>query len=68
MAMGVGLKAPEVMDMRRVSRTTGRLVPIFEDREYDEHGPPIRKLPPRGNRDEDPDGPASPFWSGGWGY
>jgi hypothetical protein len=68
MAMGVGLKAPEVMYMRRVSRTTGRLVPIFEDREYDEHGPPIRKLPPRGNRDEDPDGPASPFWSGGWGY
>ena len=60
--------APEVLDMRRMSRTTGRLVPVFESREYDESGPPIRKLPPRGNRDEDADGPASPFWSGGWGY
>lgn len=66
--MGVGLFAPEVMNLRRVSRTTGRLVPVFEEREYDESGPPIRKLPPRGNRDEDPDGPLSPFWAGGWGY
>lgn len=66
--MGVGLFAPEVFNMRRVSRTTGRLVPVFEEREYDESGPPIRKLPPRGNRDEDPDGPLSPFWAGGWGY
>jgi hypothetical protein len=66
--MGVGLMAPEVLNMRRVSRTTGRLVPVFQEREYDEHGPPIRKLPPRGDRDEDPDGPAHPFWSGGWGY
>jgi hypothetical protein len=66
--MGVGLHAPEVMTMRRVSRSTGRYVPIFFDREYDEHGPPIRKLPPRSDRDVDEDGPASPFWSGGWGY
>lgn len=66
--MGVGLFAPEVLDMRRVSRTTGRLVPVFQSREYDEHGPPIRKLPPRSDRDNDPDGPASPFWSGGWGF
>lgn len=68
LAMGVGLKAPEVMDVRRVSRTTGRLIPVFHEREYDENGPPIRKLPPRNNRDEDPDGPENPFWSGGWGY
>lgn len=66
--MGVGLHAPEVMNLRRVSRTTGRLVPVFHEREYDEHGPPIRKLPPRNDRDEDPDGPSNPFWSGGWGY
>lgn len=66
--MGVGLYAPEVLNLRRVSRTTGRLVPIFAPREYDEHGPPIRKLPPRGDRDEDPDGPSNPYWSGGWGY
>lgn len=66
--MGVGLFAPEVLDQRRVSKTTGRLVPVFQSREYDEHGPPIRKLPPRNDRDVDPDGPAHPFWSGGWGY
>jgi hypothetical protein len=66
--MGVGLFAPEVLNLRRTSRTTGRLVPIFHEREYDEHGPPIRKLPPRNDRDEDVDGPANPFWSGGWGY
>jgi hypothetical protein len=66
--MGVGLHAPEVMNVRRVSRTTGRLVPVFQEREYDEHGPPIRKVPPRGDRDEDPDGPANPFWAGGWGF
>ncbi len=68
LAMGVGLHAPEVMNLRRVSRSTGRLVPVFQEREYDEHGPPIRKLPARGNRDEDPDGPASPYWSGTGGF
>lgn len=68
LAMGVGLFAPEVMDLRRVSRTTGRLVPIFEPREYDEHGPPVRKLPPRTRRNTDPDGPENPYWSGGWGF
>lgn len=66
--MGVGLNAPEVLNLRRVSKQTGRLIPIFQEREYDEVGPPIRKVPPRGDRDEDPDGPASPFWSGGWGF
>lgn len=66
--LGVGLYAPEVMDMRRVSRTTGRLVPIFRPREYDETGEPQRKLPDRSTRDLDRDGPRNPFWSGGWGY
>lgn len=66
--MGVGLFAPEVLTMRRVSRTTGRLVPIFQAKEYDETGPPIRKTPPAHTRDSDPDGPHSPWFSGGWGY
>lgn len=68
MAMGVGLHAPEVLNLRRVSKTTGRLVPVFQEREYDEHGPPVRKLPPRSDRDNDEDGPSSPYWSGGWGF
>ena len=66
--MGVGLHAPEVMNVRRVSRTTGRLVPVFQEREYDEHAPPVRKVTPRTNRDNDPDGPESPYWAGGWGF
>ena len=31
--------------MRRVSQTTGRLVPLFKNREYDDHRWPSRKLP-----------------------
>lgn len=66
--MGVGLFAPEVMNLRRVSRTTGRLVPIFQPREYDEHGEPHRVLPRRSDKDVERDGPANPYWSGGWGF
>lgn len=66
--MGVGLFIPESLDMRRISRTTGRLIPLFEPREYDDNGSPVRKVPPKGNRDSDPDGPPSPYWSGGWGF
>ncbi len=66
--MGVGLFAPEVLTLRRTSRTTGRLVPVFQEREYDEHGPAIRKLPPRSDRDNDQDGPSNSYYSGGWGF
>lgn len=66
--MGVGLFAPETRDLRRVSRTTGRLVPIFQSREYDETGHPTRKTPPINTTDSDPDGPHSPWFSGGWGF
>lgn len=68
LTMGVGIFAPEVFTMRRVSRQTGRLVPVFRDREYDENGPPVRVIPPIGNRDADPDGPASPWWPSPMGY
>jgi hypothetical protein len=64
MLMGVGIYAPEVLNVRRVSRTTGRLVPIYVDREYDEYSTPVRVLPPVPNRDADPDGPPSPAYPG----
>lgn len=63
--MGVGLYAVEVYDLRRVSRTTGRLVPIFVDREYDDHKPPARILPKINMDDADPDGPPSPAFGVG---
>lgn len=66
--LGVGVFAPETFDLRRVSRTTGRLVPIFVDREYDEYGPPVRKTIQMPSRDQDPDGPVSPWWPGPAGY
>ncbi|MCA1791509.1 MAG: hypothetical protein LC667_17170 [Thioalkalivibrio sp.] len=44
-ALGVGLYAVEMFSLRRVSRTTGRYVPIFIDREYDDTRPPQRVYP-----------------------
>lgn len=67
LALGVGLFAPEVMHLRRVSRQTGRLVPVFVDREYDEVGPPTRQLPVISRRDQDPDGPPAPWYPSGYG-
>jgi hypothetical protein len=44
--LNVGLKRIEMFTLRRVSRSTGRLVPIFQPQEIDEWGPPIRVFPP----------------------
>ena len=49
-AMGVGLYAVEMFNLRRVSRTTGRYVPIYLDREYDDTRPPQRIYPNIGNQ------------------
>lgn len=40
--LNVGLKKIETFDLRRVSRTTERLVPIYRPRELDQHAPPVR--------------------------
>jgi hypothetical protein len=49
--LGVGLGRIEVFTFRRVSRTTGKLVPVWIPREYDERGlgvnTPLRVLTPR---------------------
>lgn len=64
--LGVGLYRIEVTTLRRVSRQTGRLVPIYVEREYDENSLPERIVAPVDSRDADPDGPPSPagnyFW------
>jgi hypothetical protein len=46
-ALNVGLGATRVFNLRRVSRQTGRLVPIYIDREYDDPRPPQRVFPER---------------------
>lgn len=66
----IGLFRIETSQLRRVSLTTGRLVPLFRPREYDEQGPeswPKRQLPQIDSRDEDESGIPSP-WAPGWGY
>lgn len=72
--LGVGLNRIEVFTMRRVSRQTGRLVPVWVNREYDERGignVPIRVLSPRnkgitGEGFDQPDPRA--YYSNGSGY
>lgn len=63
----VGLYRIEVSTLRRVSRQTGRLVPIFKEREYDDHRLPDRSLPNIDLPDEDESGIPSPAWGAFWG-
>lgn len=44
--LNVGLGRLEMFTLRRVSRTTGRYVPVYQDREIDDRQPPIRVYPP----------------------
>jgi hypothetical protein len=61
--LGVGVFRMEVLNLRRLSRTTGRLVPVFREREYDDHRWPVRELPPIDSQDEDNSGVPSPLWN-----
>ena len=65
--LNIGLFRMETLNLRRVSRTTGRLIPVFTDREYDDHRWPQRQLPQIDTRDQDNSGIPSPLWNGSWG-
>jgi hypothetical protein len=65
--LNVGLYRVEISTLRRVSLTTGRLVPVFRAREYDDTSLPVRELPPIDHRDDDESGVASPLYPNGWG-
>jgi hypothetical protein len=58
--LNVGLYRIEMSTLRRVSKTTGRLVPVYVEREFDDATMPIRVLPEIDARESDPDGPPSP--------
>lgn len=58
--LNVGLYRIEISTLRRVSKTTGRLVPVYVEREFDESTMPIRIVPEIDARESDPDGPPSP--------
>ena len=61
--LNVGVFRMETMKLRRVSRTTNRLIPIFTDREYDDHTWPRRELPQVDIHNEDDSGIPSPLWN-----
>lgn len=48
--LNVGLHRIETLQVRRKSRATGRLVPLWESREYDDWSTPRRILPPIDDR------------------
>ena len=62
--LGVGLYRIETLNYRRVSRTNNRLVPIFREREFDDHRYSVRELPQIDRRDEDTSSVPSPVWNG----
>jgi len=45
--LNVGLSRIEIQQLRRVSRWTGRYVPVYRPQEVDETDPPVRVYPPR---------------------
>lgn len=57
----------ETIRLRRVSKTTGRLVPLYKDREYDDFAYPTRLIPPIDARWEDNSGIPSQL-NYGYGY
>jgi hypothetical protein len=61
--LNVGLYRNESRKLRRVSKTTGRYIPTFEDREYDDYRWPVRELPQIDNNDTDESGIPSPLWN-----
>lgn len=60
--LNVGLYKIEMSTLRRRSLTTGRLVPVYQEREYDDHRAPTRLLPPIDSKDEDESGIANPAY------
>lgn len=44
--LNVGLERSEMFHLRRISRTTGRLVPVYKSREWDDAARPTRLFPP----------------------
>lgn len=54
----------EIIRLRRVSKTTGRLVPLYKDREYDDFAYPTRLVPPIDARWEDNSGIPSQLYFG----
>jgi hypothetical protein len=62
--LNVGIYRAETLQLRRTSYTTGRLVPGYKPREYDDHKWPVRQLPPIDHRNDDNSGIPDTIWNG----
>jgi hypothetical protein len=65
--LNVGIYRAETLTLRRTSRTTGRLVPVFTSQEFDDHRWAQRQLPPIDKRDEDNSDIPTAYWAGPFG-
>lgn len=50
-ALNIGVEKIEMLSLRRVSRSTGRLVPLYKERELNEYGPVTQVFPEIGKGD-----------------
>lgn len=65
--LNVGLYRIEVSNLRRVSRTTNRLIPVYVEREYDDADLPVRQIVPIDGEFLDDSGIPSPAYFTGLG-
>ena len=65
--LNVGVFRAETLQLRRTSYSTGRLVPLFQPQEIDDHQFPVRELPPVDGRYQDNSGISTPYWAGPYG-
>lgn len=64
--LNIGFYRIEQSTLRRVSRITGRLIPIYKDREYDDYSLPVRIIPEIDHRDDDTSDIPDPGYGGGY--
>lgn len=64
--LNIGFYRIEQSTLRRTSRITGRLIPIYKEREYDDYSLPVRLIPEIDHRDDDKSDIPDPGYGGGY--
>lgn len=64
--LNIGFYRIEMTELRRISRTTARYVPLYIEREFDDYSFPVRRLPEIDHRDDDVSGIPDAGWEGGY--
>lgn len=66
--LNIGLNRIEMSTLRRISRQTGRLVPVYTAKEYDDRSLPVRVLPGIDQGQGEGDVFVDPYYMGGADY